>query len=206
MTIDNLVATCMKRFGLENNNPQDYYVSLALPESRILPDRKELVSAVFSKYTSMIDNGTGRVYLSRKVLPSRVDSKSVTSASIASQRKLSHRVSLLGSAIGKKPDEMNLEEFNASLDTIYDSEFIGKLESATNNIITHQSLYTELESQLEKSPLSAGKLRTNEQYEAAQSQENDLLADDVKEDLELVKALQKNLEAILLISLKMCAD
>lgn len=206
MTIDNLVSTCMKRFGLENNSPQDYYVSLALPESRIVPERKELVSNVFSKYIQMIDIGTGRVYLSRKVLPSRVDSKSVTSATIANQKKLSHRVSLLGSTSGRKADDMSLEDFNSSLDTLYNSEFIEKLDSSLKTIKTYQSLYSELESKTENGPLSGGKLRTKEQYEAAQSQENDLLADDVKEDLELVKALQKNLEAILLISLKMCPE
>ena len=54
MTIDNLVATSMKRFGLENNNPQNYFVSLALDQTRIRPDRNELVKTAFSKYISVL--------------------------------------------------------------------------------------------------------------------------------------------------------
>jgi hypothetical protein len=203
MTIDNLVSTCIKRFGLENSGTQYYSVSLALNQKRIKLNRNDLVKAAFSKYTSVIEQGTGKVYISKEIRPAKVDSKSVTSESLESQKRLSHRVSVM-EASSKIKTDMTLTAFDIALGGIYDYKYAQKLDSALRKIQDCQSQFAASESTLEKKLSLRGKMRTKKQLEEAPS-ENEYPVEEIKENLELVKVLQKNLEAILVISIKMCA-
>ncbi len=204
MTIENLVATSMKRFGFDKENPEKYYISLALGEKLgMRPDKNELVKTAFSKYISAIDQGTARVYLSRMNLPSRSETKTHARTSIEAQKRLFSRVNLLGSASGSKSDTMTLKEFNEALDGLFNGgKYTQAISQGLKNIQSYQSLYSENESNHKMK----GKMRTKEQYEEALLNSYDKLSEDIKEDFELIKVLQKNVEAILLISLKMCAE
>lgn len=202
MTVDNLITTCMKRFGLENGDPKNYYVSLALDLMKMKLNRNDLVKTAFSKYISVLEQGTGKVYLSKEMWTAKVDSKSVTNESLESQKRLSRRVSAMEATTKSKTD-MTKDAFDTALVGIYDKKYSQKLDSALKNIQEYQSQYSNLESNLQKKLSTGGKMRTKQQLDEALSF-NIHPAEDVKENLELVKVLRKNLEAILLISIKMC--
>jgi hypothetical protein len=106
-------------------------------------------------------------------------------------------------ATTKSKTDMTKDAFDTALVGIYDKKYSQKLDSALKNIQEYQSQYSNLESNLQKKLSTGGKMRTKQQLDEALSF-NIHPAEDVKENLELVKVLRKNLEAILLISIKMC--
>ena len=203
MTIDNLVATCMKRFSLEGVDSRNYFIFLLLVEDRIIPAREDLVSNAFSKYSSFLDKGTGRVYLSRgesAQKSSRYNSKSDASASIASQKRISNSVGLIASSEKtKRNSEMSCQQFMSYLDSIYNTEYITKIYLNIENIELNQSQFSNRVESLQNS----ARHWTREERDV--DQDYATIISQTNENMELVKALQKNLEAVLLISVKLWA-
>ena len=196
MSVENLIVASMKRFGLEKENKENFRIMIAIEEQVITPDGNDLIMDILSKYNTYFSQGTGKIQLSRRI--KRV-LNSDTSASIINQKRMSNTVILLSSS---KPN-LNSQEFSESINSFYESiiksDNNDSFRETTDNISSFDRMYKEITN---FHPVST-KVRSKAEYEQAKDLLNHNFITDVNENMELVRALKDNLEALVLISIKL---